>query len=69
MTQECENMSMKYIREHYNVPAKRGMEVIAQGRKGTIVGSSNTYLRIRIEGEEMVGLYHPTWKMEYMVEE
>ena len=59
-------MSMKYIREHYNVPAKRGMKVNAQGHNGVIVGSRGPYLRIRIEGEKNVLSFHPTWEMEYL---
>lgn len=58
-------MSMKWIRDHYKVPAKRGMKVIAQGQRGTIVGSKNEYLRIRIEGEKNILSFHPTWEMEY----
>lgn len=59
-------MSMEYIRETYDVPAKRGMGVIAQGRKGIIVGSRNAYLRIKIYGEKSTALFHPTWEMEYL---
>ena len=59
-------MSMKWIRETYNVPAKRGMNVIVQGEKGIIVCSKGPYLRIRKEGEQKVLSYHPTWKVVYM---
>ena len=60
-------MGMKWIREHYNVPAKRGMGVIAQGRKGMIVGSKGEYLRVRIEGEKNIISFHPEWEMEYII--
>ena len=58
-------MSMAYIRDHYDVPAKRGMEVVAQGRNGRIVGSRGAYLRIKVDGEKNILSFHPTWKMEY----
>ena len=59
-------MSLNYIREFYNVPAKRGMSVLVQGKKGIIVGARHQYLRIRIEGEKKIGSYHPTWEIEYL---
>ena len=60
-------MSMKWIRKHYNVPAKRGMEVIAQRRHGIIVGSKGEYLRVRIDGEKNIISFHPTHEMKYIV--
>ena len=60
-------MGMRYIREYYKVPAKRGMNVVAQGEKGVIVGAKGQYLRVRIEGEKKVLSFHPTWKMEYIL--
>jgi hypothetical protein len=56
---------MEYIRDYYNVPAKRGMEVVAQGRNGRIVGSRGEYLRIKVDGEKNILSFHPTWEMEY----
>ena len=57
--------NMDYIRKYYNVPAKYGMNVIANGKKGVIVGSYNSYLRIRLENK-FVGLFHPTWNIKYL---
>jgi len=58
---------MDYIRKYYNVPAKRGGRVIyASSGYGTIVGRYNTYLRIRIDGEKQIKLYHPTWNLTYL---
>ena len=57
---------MKYIREQYGVPAKIGMKVVAQGRDGTIVGARCEYIRVKIDGEKNVLLFHPTWEMEYI---
>lgn len=63
-------MSMKYIREHYNVPAKRGGRVIYTGgylpRIGTIVGSDGAHLRIRLDGDRHPQNFHPTWELKYL---
>ena len=56
--------TMDYIRKYYNVPAKCGMDVIANGKRGVIIGSYNSYLRIKLENK-FVGLFHPTWNIEY----
>jgi len=61
-------MSMKWIRERYNVPARRGRKVIAQGRKGVIVGSKGEYLRVRVEGEKNILSFHPEFEMEYIID-
>ncbi len=59
-------MSMDYIRKTYDVPAKRGMRVCADGDNGVITGSSGTYLLIRLDGEKTSNRYHPTWFMQYL---
>lgn len=67
-------MSMPRIRERYGVPAKRGGRVIYSGeglpRTGTIVGSTrgNDHLRIRLDGDNLVHSFHPTWELKYMKE-
>ena len=61
-------MSMKWIRKYYNVPAKRGMEVIAERRHGVIVGSKGEYLRVRIDGEKNIMSFHPEHEMKYLVD-
>ena len=59
-------MTMEQIRQKYNVPAKRGMEVdFENNMKGRIVGSSGLYLRIRVYDTTGIGTYHPTWKITY----
>lgn len=64
-------MTMKYIRDYYGVPAKRGMRVAYTDSLrrvvGTITGSRNGYLRIRIDGNKRVEFYHPTFGIEYLV--
>lgn len=58
-------MSMEYIRKRYQVAAKRGMRVVADGKPGVITGSVGSYLRIRLDGEKTSGRWHPTWRIEY----
>lgn len=62
-------MSMKYIRDTYKVPAKRGMKVIADGEPGKIVGSHGAYLRIKLDFKKKPLPFHPTWHMEYLTKE
>jgi hypothetical protein len=64
-------VSMKYVRATYQVPAKRGARVRYEWpdgvpREGTIVGSKDQYIKVRLDGDEHWGLYHPTWKMTYL---
>lgn len=64
-------MSMEYIRETYNVPAKRGgrVEYLANDGElleGTITGSSGAYLLIRLDNARHSGRYHPTWALKYL---
>lgn len=60
-------MSLEYIRKTYLVPAKRGVNVIANGDCGVITGARGAYLRIRVEGRKKTGFYHPTWQMQYLL--
>lgn len=60
---------MKYIRDHYRVPAKRGGRIRFTGGmsgavEGVIVGSRGQYLRVRF-GDDIATL-HPTWEVEYL---
>lgn len=59
---------MQYIRETYGVPAQRGgrVEYTHSGRLGTITGSRNAHLRIKLDGDRRSGIYHPTWQMRYL---
>ena len=65
-------MSMKKIRKYYKVPAKRGGKICYTGEGkdkpeyGVITSSSGAYLRIRLEGHKISGLFHPTWEIEYL---
>ena len=70
-------MSMAYIRKAYDVPAKRGMRIEYSGnlkrtgkpRTGTITGSFDARLLIRMDGESKAGIYHPTWRIKYLQED
>lgn len=63
-------MSMEYIREAYKVPAKRGGRVEythpEPARMGTITGTKGARLRIKLDGDNHAGNYHPTWKLTYL---
>lgn len=64
-------MSMKYIRDRYGVPAKRGARVRYSGGdmpvEGTITSAApGAHLRIRLDGDKGVCYFHPTWKLEYL---
>lgn len=61
-------MSLDYIRSYYQVPAKRDMRVVADGKPGVIVGAEGQWLRIRIDGEVSPTFWHPTWRVEYLPE-
>ena len=61
-----ENLIFDYIRNYYNVPAKKGKKILFDGKLGTIVGVKNQYLKILLEDEKRPGCYHPTYKMEYL---
>lgn len=63
-------MSMDYIRKTYGVPARRGGRVAYTrwGRRteGTITGSRDGWLRIRLDGSTSTQLHHPTQHIEYL---
>jgi hypothetical protein len=60
------NTDMEYIRKYYNVPAEQGGRIEYDGRPGIIVGAQGPYLQIRLDGEQRVGSYHPTYKINYI---
>jgi len=68
-------MSMKYIRDYYGVPAKRGTQVTITTPKmgdiqGTIVASRGAYIRVRpdLSGGRIL-TYHPTDNIRYKSKE
>jgi hypothetical protein len=62
-------MGMKWIREYYKVPARRGVQVRYRGWAGVITGATGQYLRIRLNGDKRSDVYHPTWSLEYLDDE
>lgn len=67
--------SMKYIRDTYGVPARRGARVEYQSdkvgrepRRGTITSADGAYLRIRFDGDVCTypGVFHPEWGLTYL---
>lgn len=65
-------MSMQYIRDRYNVPAKRFGRVVYSGNKkdepGVITGTRGTYLLIRLDSQTVSLPYHPTFALRYLDE-
>lgn len=63
-------MSMEYIRTTYRVPAARGARVEYFGDEvpiqGTIIGTRNAHIRVRMDGGRRIFNLHPTWKVRYL---
>ena len=65
------HMTMKYIRDAYGVPAKRGGRVEYTDDKGekfygTIVSAKLGYLRVKLDVLSNIDLFHPTWNIKYI---
>lgn len=66
-------VSIKYIRENYTVPAKLGAKIRftphgdkSKMREGIIVGSKDSYLKVKFGEEKQIAILHPTWSIEYI---
>lgn len=63
-------MSLKYIAEHFKVPAVRGARVLSHDgpnqRTGTIIGARGTLLRVEFDGDSVSALIHPRRKLDYL---
>lgn len=63
-------MSVEYLSRQYGVPAAIGGRVSYTGsgkpHLGTIISVEGARLRIQLDGQTHVGLYHPTWELEYL---
>lgn len=59
-----------YINETYGLNIKKGDRVRYTGgkeaREGTITGTYAGKLKIKMDGDKSVGIYHPTWEIEYL---
>ncbi len=58
-------MTMAYIRSHYGVPARKGMQVKVGDRLGMITGARCQYLLILLDGEKGSTPHHPTYEIDY----
>lgn len=61
-------MSIEILRKKRNIPfAKVGMRVeVYNGNKGKITGDHHgDMLKIKLDGENHSGVYHPHWKIKY----
>lgn len=64
-------MSMEWVRKNYGIPAKRGGRVEYTGdrsgpRLGTITASVGPRIRIKLDGDDVALIYHPTWEIRYL---
>jgi hypothetical protein len=63
-------VSMKYIRDYYSVPAKRGARVEYTGGKtpktGVITSASGAKINVRMDGMLNPRPYQPTWEIRYL---
>ncbi len=57
-------MTMQYIRDAYNVPAKQGMKVEMNGNQGVIT-SATDYVFVRFKGYATSRPCHPTHNIKY----
>jgi hypothetical protein len=51
---------LEYIRNYYDVPAKRGKVVSYNGSLGVITGASGSHVKVRLEGQKNALPYHPS---------
>jgi hypothetical protein len=69
-------MGIKYIRDYYKVPAKRGSKIIFTDGEGqqflcTIFSTIGSCLKVRVKGvhdKKGYWILHPTWNIEYLAE-
>lgn len=63
-------MSLEYIQTYYGVPARIGGKVEYTGdgssQRGTITGTQNAHLMIRLDGRHDASPFHPTWELRYL---
>ena len=58
-------MSLKYIKDYYNVPAKRLTKILFKGDICKITGSNGPLLIVRRLADDRKMYIHPTWKVNY----
>ena len=64
-------MSLEYIRKQYKVPAKKNVKIRYTGMEkpilGRIIGAKGERIKIKLNDTNQIGLFHPTWEMEYLI--
>lgn len=58
-----------YIRKQYDVQVQKGSRVVAHGSPGVVTGARGAYLLIKLDGEALSDIYHPTHGIEYQTEQ
>jgi hypothetical protein len=59
----------EYVRRTYNVPAKRSMRVVVNGRPGIITSFQGAHIVVRFDGDSFPSPCHPTWKFTYKTDD
>ena len=62
---------MKYIRDYYNVPVKRGGRVAFTRESGDVVlgritSARGQYIMVRLDNKKKPLPFHPTYNIEYL---
>jgi len=60
---------MKYFRDNYSIPLKRGAKVKYryEDKIGTVLSADPCGVYVRFKGEKKRrGPFHPTWEIEYL---
>lgn len=57
--------NLEHINKTYDLNVKIGSVCSYDGHPGVVVGTHNSHLRIRLDGEDVVENYHPTWKLTF----
>lgn len=63
----CVDRHGDWIREHYGVPARLGVQVVFDGQPGVIVALHSGSVYVRLDNGRTVPV-HPKWRMEYVAE-
>lgn len=63
--------SFDHIESYYGLPFRVGSRVRYDDGpngtlEGTVVGTAGPYIKVKVDGEERCGLYHPTWNIELL---
>ena len=51
--------TLEWHRVQYKVPAKKGLHVLVDGKRGVITGASGPHVKVHVEGDKHARPYHP----------